>query len=73
MYPNLLAEMARHRLSRKHLADALNISYWSLTNKLAGRSPFRLSEAQAIRDKLFSDIDLGELFAKEAKSNQKAG
>lgn len=48
MYKNLLAEMVRNDIDKKHLATALHLSEKSVNNKLSGITAFTVPEAKAI-------------------------
>lgn len=62
MYPNIYKEMAAHdRMTIKQLAAKLGISPNSLSNKLNGRSDFKLGEMSKMQN-LFSGYTLDELF-----------
>lgn len=62
MYPNLRAEMARINLRPAVIAEALNISYDSVINKINGKTDFTRSEIFKIRNKFFPDLTLEYLF-----------
>ena len=62
MYPNLNAEMGRLFMSGLALANLTGIPYSTLSPKLAGRTPLKLSEAIAIKRALKVDIPLETLF-----------
>ena len=63
MYPNIKAELARHDLTVKDLAEALEITTQSMYNKLSGKYDFSLSELTAI--KRFFEMRTGEKFTLE--------
>jgi transcriptional regulator with XRE-family HTH domain len=61
----LRAELARHGIKRKDLAQLLRLSESALQGKLQGRRSFWLAEAYAIQQAIKSrggDIALNELF-----------
>lgn len=62
MFPNLLAEKARKRLTNKDFSDALNISEGSVKNKIAGRTEFTRQEMLTLRDSCFQGLSLEYLF-----------
>lgn len=63
MYPNLNAECARHNVTPKDIADALNVTLETARNKLYGRTKVSTQEAEAIRDKYFPSMSLDYLFS----------
>lgn len=65
MYANLNAELARNGIKIKDLAEALNISGKTMSNKLAGRTEFTLSEILVII-KMIPGASLDYLFARSA-------
>lgn len=62
MYSNVKAEMARQGLTVVDLSNKTGIRYQSLTDKINGRSPLKLEEAQKIKKALAVKIPLEELF-----------
>jgi DNA-binding XRE family transcriptional regulator len=62
MYRNLLAEMARRGVSKKDLAEFLNMRYPTIVDKTNGKSRFFLDEAFKIKDEFFPDCDIEYLF-----------
>jgi hypothetical protein len=64
MYPNLRAEMARYGVKPRDLTKALSISPKSVSNKLVGRTDFRLDEVVSIRDTFFPTLKIDYLFRK---------
>lgn len=67
MYRNLEAEMVRHSISRKDVANFLNVRYATVIDKLSGRYPFRLEEALDIKRELFPKLSIEYLFQSENK------
>ena len=63
MYDNLRAEMARKGIGVYQLAEKAGITKQSLYRKLAGKSPFTIKEAKAIKDALEVTMSLDDLFA----------
>ena len=49
MFPNLRAEMARHRLSIKDLAACIGVSENAFRNRLAGKTEFTMLEIVRIK------------------------
>lgn len=68
MYKNLEAEMVRKGVTRKDLANLLNVRYGTIIDKLKGRFSFTLDEAFKIRNKYFSHLSFEYLFETERKS-----
>ena len=62
MLPNLEAEIARNKIKKKAIANALDLSERGLQKKMKGESPFTFPEAEAIRDTFFPDKALEYLF-----------
>lgn len=62
MYANVKAEMARQGLTVVDLSNKTGIRYQSLTDKINGRAPIKLEEAQKIKKALAVKISLEELF-----------
>lgn len=62
MYHNLRAEMARHNLKIKDLAEGLGVRHATISDKLRGRSRFYYDEALAIRNAFFPGCTLEHLF-----------
>ena len=68
MFRNLNAEMTRRGLTRRVMADKMNMAPNTLTRKLNGRADFTLTEVYKIRDildeisPLDKDMNLDELF-----------
>ncbi|HUV85192.1 MAG TPA: helix-turn-helix transcriptional regulator [Methanosarcinales archaeon] len=50
MFKNLRSEMVRHDINIDGLAEILGITRQAASNKLNGKRPFSLPEAEAIRD-----------------------
>lgn len=63
MYPNLNAEMARRNMTALTLAQRTGIPYSTLTPKLAGKAPVKLSEAKEIKRALNTEMSIDELFS----------
>ena len=62
MFNNLLAEMARNRLTGKDVSRTVGMEYGTWRNKMNGRSEFTLHEMKKIRSKVFPDMTLDYLF-----------
>lgn len=63
-YPELVAEMAKRKLTRTAVAKELGISTRALYSKLNGETDFTLSEANAIHSNFFPDMEKDTLFAR---------
>ncbi len=64
IYPNLIAEMARAKITKADIAKTLGVSLKTVYIKLE-RGTMYLSEAMKIRKELFPNLDLLYLFAEE--------
>jgi len=62
MFPNLLAEMSRKKLTGKDVSQKANISYASWLNKMSGRNEFTRIEMVNIRNQIFPTMTLDYLF-----------
>lgn len=62
MFPNLRAEMARHRLSTKELAACIEVSESAFRNRLAGKTEFTMLEIVRIKRAFFKNLSLDYLF-----------
>lgn len=67
MYPNLRAEMARAGLTITNLAQLMDVSIPTLSNKLNGKKDFSLKDAFKIKKILRTDVSIDELFKKEER------
>lgn len=65
MYPNLLAEMARQKVTAKELSEKLGVTQGTMSLKMKGNAKFTLEEAKRIKEALGVDSTLEELFASE--------
>lgn len=65
MFPNLEAEIARHRLTSAMCAEVCHITEKSFSNKRTGKTEFVLSEMLAIKNKLFPHCTLEYLFEQD--------
>lgn len=61
-YRNLEAELKRKNITRKDLAEAFNLRYATITDKLSGKTRLTLNEAIAIKQKFFPDLSIEYLF-----------
>lgn len=62
MYPNLRAEMARRRMTVREMSEKTGIKLGTLQKKMAGKSPFLITEALIISDAL-DGISVDYLFS----------
>lgn len=69
MYPNLEAELARARMTKKKLSEKLGITPSTLSLKLLGKSELSFYEAVKIKTILKVSIPIEELF-KEVKEEE---
>lgn len=65
MYENVKAEMARKNMTIIDLAEVTGIRYQTLTEKLRGKTPIKLSEAVRIKWALNLTMPLEDLFGTE--------
>lgn len=65
-YCNLKAEMARHGIKSKDIAEVLKLSEKSISNKITGKSEFTIPEAMGIKKHFFQDKTIDYLFDKSA-------
>lgn len=66
MYPNLNAELARHKMTVMMLSEKTGIPYSTLAPKLRGEKPVKMNEAMLIRDVIDGDLSLDYLFSEQA-------
>lgn len=66
MYPNLEAEMAREKITRKDIAELLSVRHATVIDKLNGRYRLYLNEAQEIKDAMFPELTIEYLFEERA-------
>ena len=69
MYPNVEAELARARMTKRMLSKQMGITQGTLSLKLSGKSNLTFPEAIKIKRLLRVDIPIEELF-KEEKENE---
>lgn len=62
MYRNLEAEMVRQGITRKDLAQLLDVRYATIIDKLKGKFSFTLDEAFKIKNSFFSNLSFEYLF-----------
>ncbi len=66
MYPNLSAELARHKMTVMMLSEKTGIPYSTLAPKLRGEKPVKMNEAMLIRDVIDDGLTLDYLFSEQA-------
>ena len=71
MYQEMKNHILYRGISKRKMADDLNMSYSTLLSKLRGQSHFTLDEAVAIQSYFAEDITVEELFKTESDSPQK--
>lgn len=64
MRNNLEAEIARRKIKKPVMAEAIGRSYNTLNLKISGKYPFTYDEALIIQEKFFPECDFKELFKK---------
>lgn len=64
IYPELERRLKAAGISRRTIADALEISPAGLYKKTRGQAPFTLNEAFTIRDTFFRGVSLETLFCR---------
>lgn len=64
LFNNLLAELARNKLTLKALSERTGIKYESLKNKMSGATEFKRNEMVAIKEQ-FPTCSLDYLFKTE--------
>lgn len=65
MLSNLVAEIARNKVSRYKIAEVLEVSYGTVNQKINGNYEFSVGEAKKIQEKFFPDLTIEYLFDKE--------
>lgn len=65
MYRELEAKIAYRGISKKQMAEGINMNYNTLLSKMGGKSKFTLDEAVSIKDYLDEDITIEELFKED--------
>ena len=72
LYPVLSGEIARRGIKKCVLSEAAGMSDRTLRYKMAGKIPFSLPEALAIKNRFFPDYDVESLFAVSDQTKQGA-
>lgn len=63
MYPNLEAELARRKITKRSIAKKIHKTPTTLSLKLSGKAKLTLPECIEIRDALDESLQLDYLFA----------
>lgn len=67
MFPNLDAEMARKKMTRRCLAQRMHKSPTTLSLKLNGKAPITLAECVEIKEVLETELSIDYLFSTETQ------
>lgn len=67
MYRNLKAEMARLDVTGKAIAEDIGITAQAFSDKMTGRTDFKLKEIRQIRDGFFKGMTLEYLFERNCE------
>ena len=67
---NLEAEMKRNNISRKDIADVLDLSYSTIHTRFNGTSQWLYEECVSIQQEFFPDSELHYLFLVEKEPKQ---
>lgn len=62
MYKLLESRLAYKGISKKQLAEGINISYGKILSKISGKSKFTLDEAILIKEYLEEELPVEKLF-----------
>ncbi|MCM1056644.1 MAG: XRE family transcriptional regulator [Firmicutes bacterium] len=62
MYKLLESRLAYKGISKKQLAEGINVSYGKILSKISGKSKFTLDEAILIKEYLEEELPVEELF-----------
>lgn len=65
MYRVLIGKMAENKITRKQLADYLNLSEKCVSNKINGVTDFDMAEAKLVRAYVAPNMTLDDLFSTE--------
>lgn len=65
MYKELEAKIAYRGISKKQIAEGINMNYNTLLSKMGGKSKFTLDEAVTIKDYLEEETTIEELFRED--------
>lgn len=65
-YPVLEAKITDRGIKKNKIAEAINVSYRSFTNKLSGNTAFTWDEVCVVQERFFPDMELKDLFSRTA-------
>ncbi len=63
MYPNLEAELARNNITQINVSEVLNIRTSTTSDKMNGKTDFKLRECKKIKTTYFPNLGIEYLFA----------
>lgn len=69
LYPTLIEEMAKHKITKKSVAERIGVCNRALNNKLNGKSPFTWPEVKTICHVFFPNMTPDDLFATKDEMN----
>lgn len=64
MFPNLIVEMKRSRVTQTKVAEVLGITNTAVSNKMKGKTEWTLLEMCKIKQSFFPELTLDDLFLK---------
>lgn len=67
VYPNLDAEMSRHKIEITDISKVLDIAEKTVRNKFNGVSEFKWSQVQLIQKTFFNHLSKDYLFTKDGE------
>ncbi len=73
VYPNLVAEMSRHGISEKDIADVIGKSPDTVKNWLKGKGDFPVGKAFLVQEKYFPSCTIAYLFSNKPTTMNLAG
>lgn len=65
-FPVFERKIEERGIKKYKIAEALDVSYRSLRNKMQGTTPFTWDEACTIQEKFFPDMELKTIFSRTA-------
>lgn len=65
-YPVLERKILERGIKKKTIADAINVSYRTLMNKMHGNVAFKWDEVCTIQERFLPDMELREIFSHTA-------
>lgn len=69
-YSNLVGEIAKRKIKKYTIAQALKLHNNSFRNKLYGKTSFSVDEAIQIQEKFFPDLEIKYLFSSDKGGEQ---